>query len=163
MEGIEGEVDMVEVVVVEVVREEIGGGRVDTTAPHTMMIKEEHLVVVVGLPWVGGEHQAVAQVVLKISFVTSLCSKWSSSQEGTQVQEQIQSHWPTHEELQEVEVAEVGPLANKGGTPEVPQGAALATRALQGAPLEEALGMPHPSMMSSELILVASSIFCTGI
>ena len=57
VEGIDG----VEVVVVEV-REGIVAERVDTTAPHTMMINDEHPAGVVGLPWVGAEHQAVAQV-----------------------------------------------------------------------------------------------------
>ena len=63
VEGIEGEV-----VVVEVVREGIVAGRVDTTAPHTMMINDEHPAEVVGLPWVGAEHPAVAQVGHTISF-----------------------------------------------------------------------------------------------
>ena len=45
VEGIEGEV-----VVVEVVREGIVAGMVDTTAPHTTMINDEHPVGVVGLP-----------------------------------------------------------------------------------------------------------------
>ena len=63
VEGIDG----VEVVVVEV-REGIVAERVDTTAPHTMMINDEHPAVVVGLPWVGAEHPAVAQVSHNISF-----------------------------------------------------------------------------------------------
>ena len=66
--GIEGEVVVVVVVVVEVVREGTVAGRVDTTAPHTMMINDEHPAVVVGLPWVGAEHPAVAQVSHNISF-----------------------------------------------------------------------------------------------
>ena len=61
--GIEGEVE-----VVEVVREGIVAGRVDTTAPHTTMINDEHPAGVVGLPWVGAEHPAVAQVSHNISF-----------------------------------------------------------------------------------------------
>ena len=65
--GIEGEVVVVEVVV-EVVREGIVAGRVDTTAPHTMMINDEHPAGVVGLPWVVAEHPAVAQVSHNISF-----------------------------------------------------------------------------------------------
>ena len=83
-------------------------------------------------------------------------------QGGMQAQEPIQNHWPTQEELQG-EVLEVGPLVNREGTRGARQGAALGTRALQGAPPEEASGMPRPSMMNSGLILVASSIFCTGI
>ena len=59
-EGIEEEAE--EVGVVEEAREEIVGGKEDTTAPHTTMISEDHQVGVGGLPWEGGEHQAVAQV-----------------------------------------------------------------------------------------------------
>ena len=46
------------------------------------------------------------------------------SQGGTQAQEQTQSHWSIHAGLQEVEVAVVGHLVNKGETPGVRQGGA---------------------------------------
>merc|ERR1711974_369237 len=124
-------------------RGEIVGGREDTTAPHTMTTNADHPAGAGGLPWVVAEHPVVAQG-------------------GTQAQELIQSHWSTQEELQG-EVAAVGPPASKGGTRGARQGVALGTRALQGALLGEASGMPRPSMMNNGLILVASSIFCTGI
>ena len=73
----------------------------------------------------------------------------SSMQEGTQAQEQTQSHWSIHAGLQEAEVAVVVPLANKGGTPGALQEGASGTRALQGELQEEALGMLRPYMMSS--------------
>ena len=60
VEGIEEEV-AVGVVVVEV-RGEIVGGKVDTTAPHTMTTNAGHPAGVGGLPWVVAEHLAVAQV-----------------------------------------------------------------------------------------------------
>ena len=71
------------------------------------------------------------------------------SQGGTQAQEQTQSPWSIHAGLQEVEVAVVGHLVNKGGTPGARQEGASGTRALQGELLEEALGMLRPYMMSS--------------
>ena len=63
MEGIEEEVAVG--VVVEV-RGEIVGGKVDTTAPHTMTTNADHPVGVGGLPWVVAEHLAVAQVTIYI-------------------------------------------------------------------------------------------------
>ena len=68
VEGIVGEVVVVLEGVVEGVREGIVAGRVDTRAPHTMMINDEHPAGVVGLPWVVAEHPAVAQVGHDIAF-----------------------------------------------------------------------------------------------
>ena len=62
MEGIEEEMA---VGVVEV-RGEIVGGKVDTTAPHTMTTNADHPAGVGGLPWVVAEHLAVAQVTIYI-------------------------------------------------------------------------------------------------
>ena len=58
-EGIEEEVA---VGVVGEVRGEIVGGKVDTTAPHTMTTNADHPAGVGGLPWVVAEHLADAQV-----------------------------------------------------------------------------------------------------